>query len=196
MPYYEDDEAQLCVLPYACENSQQPGKTPHWKAVVILPKARGHDALAAAVSHFAKSPATFRKLLSPQPFGGELGPSLRRQSVELSLPRFTLELKSKLTQPLSEMGLSAAFAPSANFGGMSDAAGGGSGACLGPVSHHLFIEVNEEGTEMAAVTVTGLFGGPLRVPVPMIVDRPFLFMVFDHHMATVLCSVVVGDLKE
>jgi serpin B len=195
MLYYEDDDAQLCVLPYVCENPQHPGSTPHWKALVILPKARGHDALAAAVSHFANSPAAFRKLLNPAPFG-ESGPSLRRQSVELSLPRFTLELQSKLAPPLSEMGLAPAFAPFANFGGMSDVVGGGSGACLGPVSHHLFIEVNEEGTEMAAVTVTGVFGGPPRVPVRMDVDRPFLFVIFDQHTATVLCSVVVGDLKE
>lgn len=85
MAYMEDDNGQMCLLPYNCAgfgNAQRP----HWKAAVYLPKERGTGALLAILEHFSNNPASFSSLMS------HLGSSSRRRTVQLSLP---------LTPPLS-----------------------------------------------------------------------------------------------
>jgi serine protease inhibitor len=64
------------------------------------------------------------------------------------------------------------------------------------VTHDVFIEVNEEGTEMAATTVVGKKKRRKVETVEMRVDRPFLFLVFDGRTGLVLCSVVVSEVED
>ncbi|MFQ5825598.1 MAG: serpin family protein, partial [bacterium] len=55
------------------------------------------------------------------------------------------------------------------------------------VKHKTFVEVNEEGTEAAAVTVVAIMesaGGPeIKF---MRVDRPFVFVIRENHSQTIL----------
>ena len=61
-----------------------------------------------------------------------------------------------------------------------------------------FIDVNEEGTEAAAVTVlsfgTVVLSGPLP-PIPFVVDRPFFFAIRDERTGTLLFTGYVTDPK-
>ncbi|OPZ79034.1 MAG: Serpin (serine protease inhibitor) [bacterium ADurb.Bin431] len=56
------------------------------------------------------------------------------------------------------------------------------------VKHSSFVQVDEEGTEAAAVTVVGVgttsIGGPGGFF--MRIDRPFLVVIHDHHSRTAL----------
>ncbi len=53
--------------------------------------------------------------------------------------------------------------------------------------HEVFIAVDEEGTEAAAVTVVAMRAtGMPAEPVPMVVDRPFLFVIHDVEHGTPL----------
>jgi serine protease inhibitor len=52
------------------------------------------------------------------------------------------------------------------------------------VKQKAFVDVNEVGTEAAAVTVVGI--GPTSAPVPVRVDRPFVFAIRERLSGTVL----------
>ncbi|XP_036889536.1 serpin B6-like, partial [Sturnira hondurensis] len=71
------------------------------------------------------------------------------EEVDVSLPRFKLEENYDLEDVLRSLGITDAFEPAtADFSGMSPARD----LFLSKVVHKSFVEVNEEGTEAAAVT--------------------------------------------
>jgi serine protease inhibitor len=106
------------------------------------------------------------------------------------LPRFKLEYDVDLEQPLKALGMRAAFGK-ADFSGMADR-----GLFVSAVRQRAFVEVNEEGTEAAAVTMmnipTGIEMNPPK-PFQMIVDHPFLFLIEDQQTKTVLFMGTVFD---
>jgi serpin B len=64
------------------------------------------------------------------------------------------------------------------------------------VRQRTFIDVNEEGTEAAAVTGMAIESGiDMNPPKPfqMIVDRPFLFLIQDRETKAILFMGVVFD---
>jgi len=91
----------------------------------------------------------------------------------IALPRFKLEYEVRLRKPLSALGMGIAFDGSrADLTGMVDVTG--ANACIDDVMHKTFVEVNEEGTEAAAVTSVDV-----RLTTAMEPQRPFE-MVCDH----------------
>lgn len=108
----------------------------------------------------------------------------------LALPRFKLEYNIRLNQSLQALGLKRAFAD-ADFSAMSDEP-----LVLSEVKQKSYVEVNEEGTEAAAVTVGIVTATAVLRPQPpfeMIVDRPFLFVIQDHQTQSILFMGVVAD---
>ena len=60
--------------------------------------------------------------------------------------------------------------------------------------HKTFVEVNEEGTEAAAVTSVGVRATSVPPPpTPFVVDRPFFFAIRDSQTKTVLFMGSVVD---
>jgi serine protease inhibitor len=198
MDYMENGKIQACILPYksgggdpSLLGTSASSPSPNWKAAVILPKERGFTAMQAILSTFSASPTSSRDLLvSPGPRGGRSSTgNLKREKVSLSLPKFTLKLKLNLIESLSTLGLTPVFRASSDFAPISR-----SGVMLiNRVTHDMFIEVNEEGTEMAATTIVGMKRKIVKM-IEMRIDRPFLFLVFDEVTKLVLCSVVVSEL--
>ena len=105
------------------------------------------------------------------------------------MPRFRLEYSERLDQVLSALGMGIAFTPSADFSGMR-ATGGLS---ISEVKHKTFVEVNEEGTEAAAVTSVGMVDTALPDTFAMRVDRPFVFAIRERHSGTILFIGKIGD---
>ncbi|GAB3580382.1 serpin family protein [Hymenobacter daeguensis] len=101
--------------------------------------------------------------------------------LELRLPKFRLEYEKELRQSLTQLGMGSAFT-NANFGRML--AGGGSGLAISSVKHKTFLEVNEEGTEAAAVTSVGIVVTSL--PPVVQVNRPFLFLIREKSSGAIL----------
>ena len=101
---------------------------------------------------------------------------------EMILPRFKLEYEVKLNDTLEDLGMGIAFGGGADFSGM------GPQLFISEVRHKTIIEVNEEGTEAAAVTaVIGVESAP---PV-FRVDRPFFFVIRDDRTQTILFMGIV-----
>ncbi|XP_063592857.1 leukocyte elastase inhibitor-like [Penaeus indicus] len=109
---------------------------------------------------------------------------LNKRLVEVQLPRFKLNVKVKgLIPALMNIGITDIFSyDKANFttlGPLRDVA-------VRTVIHKAFVEVNEEGTEAAAVTVAI---APVRsfIPrIPFYCNRPFLFLIRDNDTRNIL----------
>jgi serine protease inhibitor len=102
----------------------------------------------------------------------------------LEIPKFKMEYKLELKKVLTQLGMGIAFDPyQANFKGIYE---GPENAFISKVLHKTFVQVDEEGTEAAAVTsVTVSFtsvGGGFYLRA----DRPFFFIIHDTHSNTIL----------
>lgn len=113
---------------------------------------------------------------------------LKSRKTNIYLPRFKQETSYDLKKTLTDMGMRQAFDPaSADFSGMSDSPS--EPIYLGIVKHKAFVEVNETGTEAAAVTLVGGFlGGPVDPPFTpdFRADRPFIYIIRDVASGSIL----------
>ncbi len=112
---------------------------------------------------------------------------------ELQLPRFKTEYDKILNDALKSLGMAVAFdADRADFTGMRDERD----LFLEKVHHKAVVEVNEEGTEAAAVTSVQVGITSVQQPRPpfkMIVDRPFFFAIRDTRTGMVLFTGAVVE---
>jgi serpin B len=116
--------------------------------------------------------------------------SMKSQQTELAMPKFRVESMFLLRAPLQALGLATAFTPQADFSGIS----GEPGFALSEVIHKTFVDVNERGTEAAAVTVPMAAGSaPPKKVVEFRADRPFLFAIRDLPTKTTLFMGRVVD---
>jgi len=116
-----------------------------------------------------------------------LARSLRSRDVDLALPKFRLAVGFQLADPLSAMGMRVAFDPRvADFSRI-----GPGNLYISHVKQDVFIDVNEEGTEAAAVTQVGV--GVTSLPQREIVhlDRPFLFFLRERLSGTILFAGLI-----
>ncbi|KAJ8376547.1 hypothetical protein SKAU_G00071270 [Synaphobranchus kaupii] len=107
---------------------------------------------------------------------------MKNIEIKVALPKFKMEETYNLKDILVSMGMEDAFDVSkSDFSGMSPS----NELVVSKVVHKSFVEVNEEGTEAAAVTAVMKIGccGTLQPPpIFFIADHPFLF--FIRHNAT------------
>ena len=103
---------------------------------------------------------------------------------EMVLPRFKLEYEVRLNDTLESLGMGIAFGGGADFSGM------GPSLFISEVRHKTFVEVNEEGTEAAAVTAVV---GVKSLPPAFRVDRPFFFAIYDTETETILFMGTVTE---
>lgn len=109
--------------------------------------------------------------------------------IDLSLPRFEVDFKAGLVDPLKAMGLTLPFDPNhADLSAMAEP--GQQQIYVGNATHLTKLQVYEDGTKAAAVTVLRivLTGGIRyeRDPLRVIVDRPFLSVIRDLDSGEVL----------
>ncbi|OKH38146.1 proteinase inhibitor I4 serpin [[Phormidium ambiguum] IAM M-71] len=113
---------------------------------------------------------------------------------EIILPKFKLEYNLTLNEALKALGMEVAFQDRANFSNMT-----AKEVQIDEVKHKTFVEVNEEGTEAAAVTSIGIrvASAPIREepPFKMLVDRPFFCAIHDNQTGTILFMGSIVDPK-
>jgi len=158
---------------------------------VRLPYKGGRLGLYVLLPEAGSSVEKLLATLNPEVWQGKLLRQLQSREGKLVFPRFRLEYGAELKPPLEAMGMKLPFGPAADFSGMS-----ATPLYLSAVKHKSFVEVNEEGTEAAAVTVAVMKATSLQRPSPpfeMVVDRPFLFVIADNVTKAILFVGVVYE---
>jgi serpin B len=122
-------------------------------------------------------------------------PGFEHRDGTVVLPKFKLEYGVDLNQPLMAMGMKIAFNDRpgmADFSGISNRP-----LYISAVRQQTFVEVNEEGTEAAAVTGMSIPAGGIEMNPPpsfqMIMDRPFLFLIADEQTGTILFTGIIFE---
>ena len=109
----------------------------------------------------------------------------------LELPRFKLENEYNLKDVLRPMGMSLAFTSRADFSAMSDEP-----LYISWVKQKTYVDVNEQGTEAAAVTGIGVMALAARMEPPpfhMVVDHPFFLAIRERQTGLILFLGAIFD---
>jgi len=115
---------------------------------------------------------------------------MKGNTTEVTLPKFRIESMFALKTALQSLGLASSFSPQADYSGISSEPG----FALSEVLHKTYVDVNEKGTEAAAVTVPMAAGSaPPKKNVEFKADRPFLFVIRDLPTNTTLFMGRVAD---
>jgi serpin B len=113
---------------------------------------------------------------------------------EVSLPRFRDSRGSELSGVLGKMGMGLAFDPGrADFGPML--AGSSRRVFVKRVEHRAYVAVDESGTEAAGATAVEIVPeGVAREPFRFVVDRPFVWAIFEEDTRELAFIGVVATL--
>lgn len=151
---------------------------------IMLPYGDGRLSMAAFLPAENSSLDVFHERLDYEHWA-EWKQQFRKKEGRIVLPRFKLEYEVSLNDPLKALGMAVAFDPrQADFSAMSP----DTRVNIDEVKHKTFVEVNEEGTEAAAVTAVKMTLAAFMPsqPFSMIVDRPFFCAIVDNQTGLVL----------
>jgi serine protease inhibitor len=111
-------------------------------------------------------------------------------SGKIFVPKFRVEYDLLLNNVLRALGMEIAFDPGrADFTKMYK----GGGVWIDKVKHKTYVEVNEEGTEAAAVTSVEMINISVHPDYLIRVDRPFIFLIRENVSQTIL---FIGKIVE
>jgi serpin B len=114
--------------------------------------------------------------------------------VEVYLPRFNNKNNLSLIPPLQSMGMNLAFSDNADFTNIADA-----NLLISSIKHVTNIEVTEQGTEAAAVTIigVGVTSMPIKPPTPVFnVNKPFLYVIREKSTGVILFIGKMGKVDK
>jgi serpin B len=148
--YYEHQNFEALEIPYGRKN---------FSMILLLPSGTLNELYTQL------DPATWAEVTSAFDKAGDW------TDVMVTMPKFKFEYEKYMNAELADMGMVEAFDPQlANLNNISDA-----DLVVSFVKQNTFVEVNEEGTEAAAVTTTGIDAvsmGPIFT-----IDKPFVFAI-------------------
>ena len=116
---------------------------------------------------------------------------MARREGTVYLPRFRMEWGRKLNEDLQAMGMIVPFVyGEADFSGLSDEALQ-RGLYIDEVKQKTFVNVDEEGTEAAAVTSVEIVERAVPDRFTFRADRPFIFVIRERFSQTILFAGVL-----
>ena len=166
--YLETEAMQVLEMPY---------KGDELSMLIFLPRG------------FAKNPVEGADLasLEKELTEGNLNQwrqSLKRRSVEVHVPKFTFKGNYELAETLKP------YMPSAFVGERADFSGFATYLFIDEIIHKSFVNVNEKGTEAAAVSVLAIkelsFTTSYPEAVLFRVDHPFVFLIQERKTGQIL----------
>jgi serpin B len=159
--YYEDEHLELAALPYGNRA---------FRMVFLLPVEGTVEELAEKLTEEGYLSECLKKAYSHE--------------LNLYIPKFKTEYEADLNKPLTALGMGVAFdALKADFSGISDV-----DIFVTKVKQKAYINVDEEGTEAAAVTgvemgVTSVGPGDVAT---FRADRPFIYLIQETSTGAIL----------
>ncbi len=166
--YAENDLAEYLDLPYGNKS---------FSMTVILPKN-------------GKTTADVLNNLTVDKWNSTLADMTTRK-VEVYLPRFKTQNTFEMKDVLMSMGMKDAFSEKADFSKISDF-----NLIISRVIHSTFCEVNEDGTEAAAVTIIEFEYTSMPTHPVFNVNRPFIFVIRERGTGVILFAAKMGDVEK
>jgi serpin B len=166
---YEGDDYKSISLPY--------GKDERFSMVMVLPNGDINEFIEV------QSRDSIKKVLTTFE---------EKSDAIIQIPKFSLEEMVTLNDTLKALGMSKAFSPAtADFANIAD------GLFIDTVLHKAKIDVDEIGTEAAAVTavIMGKGAAP-EFQFEFLADKPFLFFIVDGEENIVLFTGKVSNLDK
>lgn len=117
----------------------------------------------------------------------QLQQAMTAGTIDIGLPKFTLNYDIKLNKVLSALGMPTAFTDAADFTNINKKGG----LTLSFVKQNTFVAVDEKGTEAAAVTTGGI--SLTSVQLPTLCNRPFVFVIHEKTTGTILFVGKIAD---
>jgi len=157
-----------------------------------LPYADGTFSMYVVLPHDANALQSFVQGLTADKFSTQIA-QLRRRKGTIDLPHFSLTYETALNATLTRLGMGIAFESGADFSGIPQRP---APLRVSEVRHASFLKVDEEGTEAAAATMTGVMAAVMRPTIPpfhMVVDHPFFLAIRDERNGQVLFMGVVAS---
>ena len=154
--YYEDNKVQIISLPYLSNNIG-------FSMIIILPNL---DKYSSPLDYLKKEKISL----------SEIDSNLKlKYNVHLYLPKFKYEFKQDLNQILNDLGMKLAFSKNdANFKNLCN----NGNTYVDSILQNTYIDVNENGTEAAAVTAGLIYStSEHKGEYYMNVDHSFIYMI-------------------
>lgn len=169
--YYERDGLQAVELPYAGGRLEM---------VLFLPAPKS-------------SPEKLLAGFTGTNWNDEILPRFSAREGTVVFPKFKLDYDVTLNGPLEALGMRQAFNPeAADFSAMAEEP-----LCVSLIAQKSYADVNEEGTEAAAVTTvemrSSVIARSITPPFKMTVNRPFLFVIEDNPTGAILFMGIVNE---
>ncbi|HSQ19118.1 MAG TPA: serpin family protein [Blastocatellia bacterium] len=160
---------------------------------VSLPYGAGRVSMYIFLPAKGTSLDSFQKSLTAANWDGWMKQFAETKG-EVVLPRFKVEYEIALNEVLKALGMGIAFDPDrADFSGIVQSS---ERVFISRVKHKTFAEINEEGTEAAAVTSVEMRATSAMRPQKtfrMIVDHPFFCAIRDNKTGTLLFMGSITD---
>lgn len=186
------DPAQTIDAPFHGVAGDQPAKLMHRSGpmgflgasdydAVDVPYGNGAFTMTVVLPHPGTSVEAVASSLQSAAWSTAMS-GLRTADVDLYLPRFRMEWSRRMNDDLKSLGMRDAFVD-----GRADFTRIGPGRLfISYVKQKSYVDVNEEGTEAAAVTAVGVSVTSAPQRAMMRVDRPFLFVIRERLSGTIL----------
>ncbi len=169
--YLENDDFQGIYLPY--------GKEKNMGMYIFLPKLKMSQ---------------FKDQLSIENWNNWVN-NFKEKEGTLILPKFKIEYDKELTETLSSLGMGVAFSDNADFSKMRSE----NDIKISKVKHKTYINLDEKGTEAAAVTSVEMVFTSLpneKDTFYMEVNKPFFFAITDRESKEILFMGVTNNPQE
>ncbi|CAD5319566.1 unnamed protein product [Arabidopsis thaliana] len=161
------DGFQVLRLPYVEDKR-------HFSMYIYLPNDK--DGLAALLEKISTEPGFLDSHIP-----------LHRTPVDaLRIPKLNFSFEFKASEVLKDMGLTSPFTSKGNLTEMVDSPSNGDKLHVSSIIHKACIEVDEEGTEAAAVSVAIMMPQCLMRNPDFVADHPFLFTVREDNSGVIL----------
>ena len=152
---------------------------------VEMPYGAGNYSMIILLPQYNKSLDDIIDQLSNENWNKWLSEFYEAEKLQIHLPKFKFEYKNQLNDELKNMDMGIAFDPEyADFSKINSTWQ----LFISRVIHKSFIEVNEEGTEAAAVTLVEMnytsFGG--ETGIHFYVNQPFIFAIKEKYTNTII----------
>ena len=162
--------------------------------VLELPYKGDEVSMLVLLPHCTEDLATLEAKLNPTLLRSYME-KLQPRQVEVTLPKFKCETRYDLNDALETLGMSTAFidptlGEGADFSGMADMTETTNPLFIGLVIHQAMVDVNEKGTEAAAVTAIAAEAAGAIEETPFVpkfrADRPFIYLIVHRDTQTIL----------